>query len=348
MKLIAKLIVFILFPFLALVIISNHIRDKSTENSYAITNLTGLVFIQYQAQYPDPNIRDEDDKIYEVNSNWLPLTEDMYVGARATVKTEVKSSIDLLLDDGMAFRIKEDTVAKINENPQGTSRVQVMLSQGKILANLVASKLKRLGSRSTYKIRVDTNTAVCGIRGTIFSVGSPSASLTDVAVLEGTANVFRTGDFPEQTDDLRPGLDVPGGKKVAVPNQRAGLDLRDITEEERKELQEAEKLKIENSLFDRIKKALTINLTPLYGGIMKQIADYAMNSIVKGCVNNSQLSQKLPDKLRDLELAMGSYNDPWGTEFAYIRMSDRKAILISAGPDKIRHTPDDVHKYIKL
>jgi len=143
-------------------------------------------------------------------------------------------------------------------------------------------------------------------------------------------------------------LDVPGGKKVAVSNQRDGLALRDITEEERKELKEAEKLKIENSLFDRIRNALTINLTPLYGGIMKQIANYAMNNIMKGFINNSQLSQKLPNKLRDLELSMGAYNDPWGTEFAYIRMSDKKAILISAGPDKIRHTPDDVYKYIKL
>lgn len=348
MKLLLKLVVFVLFPLLAVVVISNHIKDKSTSDYYAITSITGQVFIQYQTQYPDKTGGDA-GQLHEMKSKWLPLTLDMKIGPGVSVKTEAKSSLDLLLDDGMVFRIKEATVLKINENPQGKTPVQVMLSQGKMMAHVVASKFRRISSSATYKLRVDTSNAVCGIRGTVFSVDhSPSSTVSNIAVLEGTANVFKGGNLPETTADLTGGIDVQGGKKVEVSKLSVDLSVQDITDLEKEALSEAKKLNIEVPTLERLNKAVNFDLSPAYNEVLVKIANYAMSNLSSAFINRSQFTGILPNKLQDIELASGTYNDPWGTEFLYVRLSDKKAILISAGPDKILHTGDDVFKYINL
>lgn len=275
------------------------------------------------------------------------MTKNMQIGLGVTIKTEENSSLDLLLDDGMAFRIKEATVIKINENPQGKTPVQVILYHGKILAHLVASKLRRISSSGTYKLRIDTETAVCGIRGTIFSVGYyPALIATKVAVLEGIADVFKAQDFTETTAELGSGLHVPDGKKVEISKQIAAL--QDISSEERKELLEARELKIETSILERIHQAFDFISESLVGMHKIGVAKYGMGNLASAAILKAQFSGKLIDSLQDIELAKGTYHDPWGTDYLYVKINDRNAILISAGPDKIFHTPDDIYKYIQV
>jgi hypothetical protein len=218
------------------------------------------------------------------------------------------------------------------------------------MSNLVTSKLRRLaGGSSTYKIRVDTNNAVCGIRGTVFSVGySPKFTATDIAVLEGTANVFKAENFSEAKDDTESALNVTGGKKVEVSKQTAVLVPQDITEKEKEELEATSKLKIEMSTLEDINKKFDLNLNPVYQKILVQIADYGMNNLTRAFIYRGNLKGALPNSLKDIELASGTYADPWGTDYVYVRLSDKKAILISAGPDKILHSGDDIYKYINL
>jgi len=339
---------FILFPLVMIAIITAYIKDKPTD-IYAVTNLKGLVLIQYQHRYPVKSGRDVGET-YEMSSNWIPLTGDMKMVPGVTIKTEINSSVDLLLDDGLAFRIKEASLLKIDEDLKSKSLIKTTLMQGKILANLIVSKLRRLNIAAAYKLRIDTETAVCGIRRTAFSVShSPDAHITKVAVLEGAASVFSAGDFIERITELGSGLNVPGGKKVEVTRMAIYPVLQDITSEEEKELLETKELKIETSIFERADQLIDFNIIkPLYDRLLIQIARYGMNNIVEAFINKSQFTGALPDSLSDIELATGNYQDPWGTDYLYGKINQRKAILISAGRDKIFSTADDLYKYINL
>ncbi len=337
---------------LAITVSVVYVKDKPTAVYYTITNLSGRVFIKYQAPPPDKTGRGAGET-YEIKSNWIPLTEDMKIGPGVTVKTEIISSLDLLLDEGMALRIKENTVITINEDPQGKSPVQAMLSQGKILARLVVSKLRRISSSGTYKLRVDTENAVCGIRGTIFSVDYHTAPIiaTNVAVLEGNADVYKAEDFTEKTAELGGGLNVPDGKKTIV-TKRIGA-LQDISPEEREELLEARELKIGTSIFEHIHKAVDVVTEAIinrFGGRISgtEAAEYGMSNLVRALINHSLISGKLPDSLQDIKLERGTYQDPWGTDYLYVRINAKKAILISVGPDMVLNTPDDIYRYVNL
>ena len=74
MKTIINLLMFILFPLVMIAIITAYIKDKPTD-IYAVTNLKGLVLIQYQHRYPVKSGRDVGET-YEMSSNWIPLTGD--------------------------------------------------------------------------------------------------------------------------------------------------------------------------------------------------------------------------------------------------------------------------------
>jgi hypothetical protein len=56
----------------------------------------------------------------------------------------------------------------------------------------------------------------------------------------------------------------------------------------------------------------------------------------------------VPEKLRSIELEDGDYKDPWNTDYFYERIGPKEAVLISAGPDKILHTSDDIFMSINL
>ena len=144
-------------------------------------------------------------------------------------------------------------------------------------------------------------------------------------------------------------MNVPGGKKVEVSKLTIYPVLQDITSEEEKELLETKELKIETSISERADQLIDLNIIkPLYDRVLIQIARYGMNNIVSAFINNSQFTGTLPDSLSDIELATGTYQDPWGTDYLYVKINQRKAILISAGPDKIFSTADDLYMYINL
>jgi hypothetical protein len=350
LKKIIYILVIIIFPVLLLGIISARLKDEKTD-IYTVTNLTGQAFLQYQTSYPVNSSRDAGET-YKNKSEWIPLTGDMKFGTGVIIKTEIKSSVDLLLDDGMAFRIKEASQVTIDEKPQSISPVQARLTYGNLLANLTVSKLRRLdknGETGAYKLRINTETAVFIIRGTSFLVSyAPDSHTATLAVHEGNAEVLNAGNFSEQTAGTLGGWKVPGGKKMEVTEKTVFPVLQDITSAEKDELGEVKELQMEMPLFDRINRAAVFNIKPLYDQVLKLMADYGMNNIVSAIAGKSRLSENLPDSLNYIESATGTHRDPWDTDYLYTKINPRRAILISAGPDRIFYSIDDIYMYINI
>lgn len=344
MKFVNKYSIIAAVAAVAAVITGAYVYNQITSVAYyTVTNLTGKAFSKYQDQLSNKTGSDAGE-IYKI---WMPLNKGMRLVPGVTVKTETDSSLDLRLDDGMAFRIKEATIIKISEDPNGRSPVQAMLSKGKILANLVASKLTRISGGGTYKLRVDTNNAVCGIRGTVFSVAyQPTAITTTVAVLEGVADVFKSGELNENADGPGSGTKVTDLKKVIIPKQTDGL--QDLSPEERQELREVRELKIETSILERLPQIKEFIDDYIFNSVVGKeyvsIARYEMSGIANGAIAKAIKDGKLMNSLQDMELDKGTYNDPWGTIYLYLKIDATKAILISAGPDRIFHTPDDIYR----
>ena len=111
-----KIFLFLVIPFLVLMIISASLRDDKSIQQYVVTNLTGKAFIRYEKKYNTTTKTDQiEEKLYEGQSNWIPLSLDMKINTDVTIRTEKGSSVDLLLDQGMAVKIKEDSLIKLDE-----------------------------------------------------------------------------------------------------------------------------------------------------------------------------------------------------------------------------------------
>jgi hypothetical protein len=348
LKRIIFILIIILSPALLLAFISAHLKDEATD-IYTVTNLTGQAFLQYQTSYPVKSSSDNGET-YKNKSAWILLERDMKFGTGVIIKTEIKSSVDLLLDDGMALRLKEASQITIDEKPRSLSPVQVRLAGGNLLANLITAKLRRFNNETgPYKLRIDTETAVFVIKGTSFRVGyAPDSDTATVAVAEGNAEALNAGNFSEQSAGTLGGWNVPGGKKMEMTQKTLFPTLQDITAAERDILGEVKELQMEMPLFDRLKRVADFSIKPLSDQVLKVIANYGMNSIVGAIAGKSPLSEKLPESLSHIESATGTHRDPWDTDYLYVKINPRRAILISAGPDGIAYSPDDIYIYIDI
>ena len=158
-------------------------------------------------------------------------------------------------------------------------------------------------------------------------------------VLEGVVDV-------KTTDEKTTGINVTEGKKIRVGPVIRHQIVENLSPSEQADiLEKKQELRIETPNFDRILKAMDLNLfSPILNNIMSRIAENEMRTFVKEIKLQSRLrrSGKVPDSLRFIELEEGDYQDPWKTDYHYEKIGPTKAILISAGPDKTLYTRDDI------
>jgi len=90
--------------------------------------------------------------------------------------------------------------------------------------------------------------------------------------------------------------------------------------------------------------------SPFYNKALKIITNYEMKIFKRAIIYHARLlwNNTVPSTLQSIELEDGDYADPWDTEYLYEKIEANKATLISAGPDKIYHTPDDIFMSINL
>jgi len=327
--------VFVILP--AFFIVSNHLEKNFPGNDYIVTDITGQASVQYQIDH-NLGAESQNKTAYRRKSKWIPLRRGMKIGTGASLKLDKRSSLDLMKNNEMALRLKESSLLKLEHKEPEAPYHKVTLAHGKVFCR-VNGKQGAKGKPRGEKLRVITPRATAHVRGTSFSVDyQPGRNITKVEVLEGLVAV-------KSKKYLNMEFTVAEGKKIQIaPNLTAPIfDI--LSPAARKELQEAHKLQINPSVSDQWDQAVIYaTATPLFKKAMIEITKYEMKVFIRAIRYFAPLrwNHKVPDSLKEVELDEGDYKDPWDNEYLYEKINSTKAILISAGSDKIFHTRDDI------
>ena len=335
------LLVFVILP--GFYIISNHMEKNFPGNDYIVTNTIGKAAAQYNVGRT-LDFGDGGKKIYRKKSEWIPLQKNMKVGSGANIKLEKNALVDIKVSSEVGLRIKENSYLRLMQDEKSPKIIDLALNRGKLLCRVNRKKISKKAT-DTNILRILTPTATAHIRGTSFSVDyRPSKKMTNVEVLEGLVSLkSRIKNSREVT--------IPGGKKLQITPQSFNLLLQDITAVSRKELLETKELKLETSMKDRWEQALGFVLaSPIYKKVLVEITKYEMKVFIRAMRYFAPLrwGNSVPNSLRDVELEEGDYRDPWAIEYLYDKIDAKRAVLISAGPDNIFHTSDDIFMSIKI
>ena len=172
----------------------------------------------------------------------------------------------------------------------------------------------------------------------------PSNKTTTLAVLDGVVHI-NANDRPAFKTS------VHAGQKMQLTPSAPPPHLEKISSDLRQELLEVQTLKIQATGLDRWNQTMDLVVaSPFYNKALAIIANYEMKSFKRAIIYYARLcwANTVPDRLQAIELEDGDYQDPWRTDYSYEKLSSTRAVLISAGPDKILHTQDDIFLAINL
>lgn len=326
-----------------LLIISNHMEKGMPGNDHTVMRVTGNVKAQYEiGRRLNPEA--SRSKVYRKKSKQIPLQKGMKIGNGATIRSEKSAGMDLKLNDEIALRLKENSQIKIGQLGKKKDMVELDLEHGAVLCRVVRKDKSGKAAKNDV-LKIATPTATATVKGTTFSVDyTPGRKTTQVRVLDGTVNM-------KSLKNRKINVDVPGGKTLKVTASRYRSSLRDLSSTGVKELLETKELKLEKTLEDRWERSVALFTdSPLYKKILTEITKYEMKVFIRAIIHFAPLrwSNQVPSDLKKVELEDGDYQDPWDTDYFYDRVSAKRAVLISAGPDKIMHTSDDIFMSIQL
>jgi len=332
---------FVILPFF--MIASAHIKKSLPGRDFSITNISGRVLARYKIQYPF-NVKSINDKSYNRKSKWIPLRKGSKIGFGALIKTEERAFIDLMVEGIAGLRINKNSLVKLEQNEKKHTNVNIALNRGELLCRIFNAKSAKLQKRPD-KCIVTTPTATVRVKGTTFYVKYfPHTKITKVAVLDGAV------DFkPNDTSSF--GTTVHGGKQTQITPSNQYPHLENMAPHISDELVEAKQLKFESSGSDHLGQIMDLVLeSPFYNKALKIIANYEMKIFKRAIIYHARLlwSSTVPSTLQAIELEDGDYADPWDSEYLYEKIEEKKAVLISAGPDKLFHTLDDIFMSINL
>jgi hypothetical protein len=152
-----------------------------------------------------------------INNTWIPATLQMPVREGDKIQTQTEARCEVKLSDGSLIRIGEKSMFDFESSHVADDGRQfhASVSYGKIWANI----LSLFSSKEKFEIK--SPTAVCAVRGTIYSVAADST--TRVAVYDGQVDVGPTTSLLDQLQQRapRPGApqQVPGPTRVPGPFQ---------------------------------------------------------------------------------------------------------------------------------
>ena len=332
--------IFVVLP--GFFIISNHIEKSLPGNVYLVTAVSGRASVQYRISHPITADRGSTAE-YQNKSEWIPLQRGNKIGRGAIIRVDGSAYVDIMKNNEAALRIKENTLVKFDLIPT-PRHVEATLEYGKILCRISGNASGRNG-RKTDIFRVKTPNATTHVQGTSFSVDYLKESRsTNVNVLEGQVAV--ESDFLPQMN-----LTVSRGQHLGISPSRKIPELSVLSPDLLKELQTAQDLQIRLSLSERWEDVLRLATnSPLYHKAVTEITRYEMKVFIRAIRYFAPLrwQNDVPKSLKSVELEDGDYFDPWGTEYFYERLDSGRAMIISAGPDKILHTTDDVFMNVSL
>lgn len=332
---------FVILPFF--MIASAHIKKGLPGRDCTINNISGKVLAQYEIQYPF-DVKSKNGKSYHRKSKWIPLRKGSRIGSGALIKTEEHAFIDLMIEGVAAFRINKNSLIKFEQIKRKHKNVNIALNSGELLCRIIDKKSAK-SQKGLDKCIVTTPTATIRVKGTTFYVNYfPSKKITKVAVLDGAVNF-------NPNDNLSFGTTVYRGKQAQIAPVNQHPYLENITPHIRDELLDAKRLKFKSSGIDQWNQIMDLVVaSPFYNKALKIITNYEMKIFKRAIIYHARLlwNNTVPSTLQAIELEDGDYADPWDTEYLYEKIEEKKAALISAGPDKIYHTPDDIFMSINL
>lgn len=328
------LLLFVFVP--GFVFISLHVEKSMPINDIMATGVSGKAHIQYAVAYRvDPGA--PQSPTYRNVSEWIPITPGMKIGSGAFVRTERDARVDLMTPGRIGMRLEGHGHMQISARTGKPKSYDLDLQFGKLLCR-VEPPSEGKPSRPD-RLRVVTPTAVAEVKGTAFAVDYlPAERATQLEVLEGLVRLAAKGRDT-------PGLQVGEARKVRLGPGTAVPSVDYIDAAVRRELAAALELKTAPDLKDRWDNAVAyISASPLYRKILAEIARYEMKVFVRAIRYFAPLrwGNGMPARLQDVPLEEGDYRDPWDSDYIYERMGDKQAVLISAGPDRRRHTNDDI------
>ncbi len=151
------------------------------------------------------------------STDWIPAALQMPVREGDKIRTQTEARCEIKLSDGSLVRIGEKSLFDFETSRVAADRRQfnASVSYGKIWANI----LSLFGNKEKFEIK--SPTAVCAIRGTIYSIAADST--TRVAVYDGQVDIGPSTSLREklQQQAPRPGApqQVPGPTRVPGPYQ---------------------------------------------------------------------------------------------------------------------------------
>lgn len=332
--------IFVILP--GFFIVSVHMEKSLPGKVYWVTDVSGRAFVQYQTSHPITADRGSPAE-YQKKSQWIPLQRGSKIGSGALIKVDEFAYVDIMKSKEAALRIKENTLVRLDLIPT-PKRVEATLDYGKILCRISGNDAKSNGQKAEI-FRVITPIATAHVQGTSFSVDYVKESkITNVSVLEGQVAV-ESSSIPQMNFPVSKGqhLHLSPSQKIPV--------LTDLTPDLLQELQAAQNLQIKLSLSERWEDILGLVMnSPLYNKAVTEITRYEMKVFLRAIQYFAPLrwQNDVPKSLKSVELEDGDYIDPWGTEYFYEKLGAGRAMIISAGPDKILHTTDDIFMNVSL
>jgi len=335
------MVFFVILPFA--LIASAHLKKQLPGKDCTVTNISGVAGVQYQVVHHLEK-KSKDATAYTRTSPWIPLKQGSQIAYGVLIKTGQKSFVDIMIKDIGAFRVNEKSLLKlerINKKPQ---IICLTLNDGKVLSRTIKKKSAKDDNKSCgYGVR--TPTATISVQGTTFSVDYlPAKKLTQVAVTDGVVHIKSTGNSAFNSK-------VHKGKKMRIAPSIPHPRLENITPGISRELLATQNLKIKETGTDRLNEMMDLVIaSPFYNKALTIITRYEMKSFKRAIIYYARLvwGDTVPGTLQAVELEEGDYQDPWNTDYFYEKIEAKKAVLISAGPDKILHTKDDIFMSINL
>jgi len=319
------LLFFVFLPGFA--IISLHVETTMPIKDIEAVNVNGSAKIQYEVAHSfNPQ-----GPIYRNISGWMPLFGGMKIGAGASVDVENAGCVDLMIPGGIGLRLSGPGRLRCIKGVEAKDAFEVVLENGRILCRVEGKASRK------ERLRVKTETAVAVIRGTIFSMECLE-NATGLTVIDGEVHLSsgRSDDLgvavcENQTAHIDADSRLPivkrGGAQIPPDLSRHGS------------------LKTSVPLESRLDRVIDYLLAvPIYRWAYQEVTKYEMKVFARAIMVCSPIrwGNCVPARLQDVPLEEGDYKDPWESDYFYERQGDKRALIISAGPDRCLHTNDDI------
>jgi len=244
------------------------------------------------------------------NGKKITIKTGSEISQNDEIKVHENSQVDIIVGKDDVIRVKPNTEIKMTklETAKQSSQVSVTLKSGKIIAKLNTFK----DTKSNFEI--NSQAAVCGVRGTQFSIES-SSDLDEINVIKGEITVSSSGKEISLAENQK--TTVRPGRPPMEPTQ----------------------------ILQTVKPFLNLEVAMMRPDLTADAAKTTMavfdiKTIQRAIDYYETANGKLPQSLND---ATSSISDPWGTPLVYyINENGSGYTLFSAGPDSIIGSSDDI------